>query len=84
MTLEVTAVECAKLKLSAKELRMIINALDYLSHDRLTYDEDFQPIMPDEYDTLIMRLTQLRMEVMSRPVMPHRWRGRMVKQHAAD
>lgn len=76
--------ECAKLKLSAKELRMLIMALDYLSHDRLTYDEDFKPIMPDEYDALALKLTELRMDVMSRPVMPHRWQGRMVKQHAAD
>lgn len=76
--------ECAKLKLSAKELRMLINALDYLSHDRLTYDEDFQPIMPDEYEALALKLTELRMDVMSRPAMPHRWQGRMVKQHAAD
>lgn len=76
--------ECAKLKLSAKELRMIITALDYLSHDRLTYDEDFKPIMPDEYDTLMHKLTELRMDVMSRPVMASKWQGRMVKQHAAD
>lgn len=76
--------ECAKLKLSAKELRMIITALDYLSHDRLTYDEDFQPIMPDEYDDLMRKLTELRMDVMSRPVMASKWQGRMVKQHAAD
>lgn len=76
--------ECAKMKLSAKELRMIITALDYLSHDRLTYDEDFSLIEPEEYDDLMRKLTELRMDVMSRPVMASKWRGRMVKQHAAD
>lgn len=76
--------ECAKLKLSAKELRMLIMALDYLSHDRLTYDEVFKPIMPEECDDLMRKLTELRMDVMSRPVIPHRWRERMVKQHAAN
>lgn len=75
--------ECAKLKLSAKELRMIINALDRAKHDSPVYDEDFQPIMPDEYDALALKLTELRMDVMSRPAMPCRWQGRMVK-HAAD
>lgn len=76
--------ECAKLKLSAKELRMLIMALDYLSHDRLTYDEDFKPIVPEEYEDLMRKLTELRMDVMSRPVMASKWRGRMVKQHASD
>lgn len=76
--------ECAKLKLSARELRMLIKALDYLSHDCLTYDEDFKPIAPEEYDELMHKLIELRMDVMSRPVMASKWQGRMVKQHAAD
>ncbi len=76
--------ECAKLKLSARELRMLIKALDYLSHDRLTYDEDFKPIAPEEYDDLMRKLIELRMDVMSRPVMTQRWRERMAKYHAAD
>lgn len=74
--------ECAKLKLSAKELRMIITALDYLSHDRLTYDEDFQPIAPEEYDDLMLKLTEIRMETMSRPATAAKWQRRL--RHAAD